>query len=481
MAKAGYGFLRHDWMANTVDPVPAFTFIVFFTHRFLHDFLFYVYTLLLFGVYIYSICGIASLVFNINKSRMKYIVFLALVFAFHSPLVEYIGSNWFGMTQQYLLNRGVAGQYLLGYFFQPSLFGVFFVLSIYLFLRKKLAGAIFTLALAATFHPSSILSAAILTLSYMAVTFKEERNFNKPFLIGFFALIMVLPVVVYVLSNFRPDNNETWWQAQEILANFRIPHHVLSKRSELGEWFYFRVVLIIAAIFLARKTRLFGVLAITFSIAAVLSSIQILTNNDSLGVMFPWRFSTVLVPLSLSLIVAFFISLLFNKVKLRTLFQKRLIDGFAIVLILFLVLWGVRELKLRFEEHYHNRDVPFMEFVKKNKQPGDTYLIPALYLKELENFRLYTGAPILIDFKAMPFKAHDVKEWYQRITKARQFYESAKMDCQFLNQLAGEYGLTHVVLENRRFPNNCEELELLYRDDVYGVYRINRSLVTARY
>jgi hypothetical protein len=478
MAKAGHGFLQQDWMTNTVDPVPVFTFIVFVTHRFLHDFLFYVYTFLLFGVYIYSICGIASLVFNINKSRMKYIVFLALVFAFHSPLVEYIGLNWFGMTQQYLLNRGVAGQYLLGYFFQPSLFGVFFVLSIYLFLRKKLAGAIFTLALAATFHTSSILSAAILTLSYMAVTFKEERNFKKPFLIGFFALIMVLPVVVYVLSNFRPDNSETWRRAQEILANFRIPHHVLSKRSELGEWFYFRVVLIIAAIFLARKTRLFGVLAITFSIAAVLSCIQILTNDDSLGMMFPWRFSTVLVPLSLSLIVAYFVSLIFDRFELRKRFQKRLVNGFGIILILFLVFWGIREMKLRYEEHSDNPDVPMMEFVRNTKQPGDRYLIPALHLEELENFRLYTGAPILIDFKAMPFNAHDVKEWYQRITKAGQFYESAKMDCQFLKQLAGEYGLTHIVLKNRRFPNSCEEFEVLYRDEVYGVYRINRSLVT---
>jgi len=184
LAKAGYGFLQNDWMANTVDPVPAFNMVVYFTSRFLNEAFFYVYWFLLLGVYIYSICGIASLVFKINKSRTEFLLFLALVFTIHSPLIDYLGSHWIGATQQYLLNRGVAGQYLLGYFFQPSLFGVFFVLSIYLFLRKKLAGAVFTLALAATFHTSSILSAAILTLSYMVVTLIEERNFKKPFWIG---------------------------------------------------------------------------------------------------------------------------------------------------------------------------------------------------------------------------------------------------------------------------------------------------------
>lgn len=472
LRKAGYGFLQNDWMANTVDPVPAFNMAVYFTDRFLNQGFFYVYWFLLLGVYIYSICGIASLVFNINKSRTEYLVFLTLVFAFHSPLVDYIGSNWFGMTQQYLLNRGVASQYLLGYVFQPSLFGVFFVLSIYLFLRKKLAGAVFTLALAATFHTSSILSAAILTLSYMAVTLKEERNFKKPFWIGFSALILVLPIVGYVLANFRPDAGETWRQAQNILADFRDPHHVLSKRSELGEWFYIRVAAVIAAIFLVRKTRLFGIMAVTFSIAAVLSGIQILTDSNKLGMMFPWRFSTVLVPLSLSLVAAFFVSFVFGKFAFRTALQRRLINGFSVAVILFLLFWGIREMKLRFEEHYHNPDAPMMEFVKKTKQPGDTYLISALHLEELEDFRLFTGAPILIDYKSVPYNAYDVMEWYHRIIKARQFYEAAEMDCQFLKRLAEEYNLTHLVVENRRFPNRCEELEVLYRDEVYGVYRI---------
>lgn len=479
LAKAGYGFLQNDWMANTVDPVPAFNMVVYFTDRFLNEGFFYVYWFLLLGVYIYSICGIASLVFDINKTRTEHLVFLTLIFTFHSPLVDYIGSNWLGTTQQYLLNRGVASQYLLGYVFQPSLFGVFFVLSIYLFLRKKLAGAVFALALAATFHTSSILSAAILTLSCMAVTFKEERNIKKPLWIGLFALILVLPIVGYVLIHFRPDAGETWRQAQNILADFRDPHHVLSKRSELGEWFYFRVAVVIAAIYLVRKSRLFGIMAVTFSIAAVLSAIQILTDSNKLGMMFPWRFSTVLVPLSLSLITAFFVSFIFDKFEFRKPLQRKLINGFSIVVILFLIFWGIREMKLRYEAHYHNPDVPMMEFAKNTKQPGDIYLIPALHLEELENFRLFTGASVLIDYKSVPYNANDVLEWHRRILKMRQFYEAAEMDCNSLRQLADDYNLTHVVVENQRFPNRCEELEMLYRDKIYGVYQINPPLVKA--
>jgi hypothetical protein len=481
MAKAGYGFLRQDWLANTVDPVPAFTFIVFCTRRFLHDFLFYIYTFLLFGVYIYSICGIAAITLKIDATREKFLSFLALVLAFHSPLVDYIASNWLGISQPLLLNPGVAAQYLLGYVFQPSLFGVFFVLSIYLFLKRKLAGSIIALAIAATFHTSLMLSAAMLTLSYIIVIFKEEREYKKSLQVGFFALILVLPAVVYLFIHFTPDSTDTWRQSQEILTKFRIPHHILSKR-ELGELFYFRVLVIVVAIYLSRKTRLFGILILTFCFAVVLSIIQIFTDSNNLGLMFPWRFSTVLVPLSITIIVGYGVSLVFGKTKLREVkFRRHVTGGFGVFLITFLVFWGIREMVLRFEANRQDKDLPVMEFVKNNKSPDDRYLIPSLHLEELEKFRLYTGAPILIDFKAMPFKAHDVKEWYQRITKARQFYESAKMDCQFLNQLAGEYGLTHVVLENRRFPNSCEELEMLYRDDVYGVYRINRSLVTTTY
>lgn len=474
MARGGYGFLKNDWMANSVDPAPAFSFVVFFTYRFLFEFFFYLYWFFLAGIYIYSICGIAALIFKINSSRAKFLAFLALVFAFHSPLVDYIGSNWFGMTQQHLLNRGVAGQYLLGYVFQPSLFGVFFVLSIYLFLRWKTPGAILSLAIAATFHTSSMLSAAILTVAYMALAYQEKREFKKPFLIGFSALLLVLPAVVYLFINFGPGSSEHLRQSQEILANFRIPHHVLSKRTEMGEWFYLRILVVIIAMFLVRRTRLFGVFGISFSIVALLSFIQILTDSNSLGLIFPWRLSTVLVPLSLSMIVAWLIDLVFEKAKGLLGGKERLINAVSLGAILLLLLWGTREMKLRYQAHYHNRDAPMMEFVKQTKLRGDTYLIPSLHLEELENFRLYTGAPIFIDLKAVPYHADDVLEWYERNMMAEYFYEAPEMDCRFLKELAAEYGITHLVLENRCFPATCPELEQIYRDDFYGVYKISR-------
>ena len=83
-----------------------------------------------------------------------------------------------------------------------------------------------------------------------------------------------------------------------------------------------------------------------------------------------------------------------------------------------------------------------MEFVRLNKEPGDVYFLPVklpdrskkprgfvhslsadfkpmparkqdsrLIASDLQQFRLHTGAPIYVDFKAIPYKDVEVIEW----------------------------------------------------------------------
>lgn len=472
LASAGYGLLAEDWLANTADPTPAFSFLVYFTARFGKESFFYLYHFLLLGIYFYALAGIARAVFPINRFRAQYLVFLGGVMLIHSPLLDHLAAHFLGIHQTMFLSRGVASQYLPGYEFQPSVFGVFLLLSIDLFLRRKSYGAVFCLALTASFHPGSLLSAAILTLSYLILAWWEEKNLSKPLALGLLALALLSPTLIYTAVHFQASNPETWHKAQQILADFRIPHHILSKKSELGELFYLRVLVLLLAFYAVRKHRLFAVLALASSIVAVLTVIQIFSDSNTLGLLFPWRLSTILVPLSMCLLLAAALAVIFPKLPAKILSRPQWIAGVSGAVILLLALWGAWEMRNRFEAYANDPARPMMDFVKAAKSPGEKYLIPALHLEKLENFRLYTGAPILADFKSIPYKDVEVLEWYARMVKARQFYEAAIMDCELLKALAAEYGITHLVTENSRFTNLCEELQRVYHDAVYRVYKI---------
>lgn len=472
LASAGYGLLPEDWLANTADPTPVFSCLVYLTARSGHENFFYLYHFLILGIYFYALAGIARAVFPLKRFPAQYPFFLAGVMFIHSPLLDQLAAELLGIRQTMLFTRGVASQYLPGYEFQPSVFGVFLLLSIYLFLRRKPYGAVFCLALTATFHPGSLLSAAILTLGYMILAWREERSLRKPLAIGLLALALVSPALIYTGVYFQAGNPETWRRAQQILADFRIPHHILSKKSEMGELFYLRVLALLLALYAVRKHRLFVVLAIPSSIAAGLTVIQIFSDSNALGLLFPWRLSTILVPLSMCLLFAGAVSVVFRKLPLKILNKSQWIAGLSGGIMLLLALWGAWEMRTRFETYANDPAAPMMDFVKAAKSPGEKYLIPALHMEELENFRLYTGAPILADFKSIPYKDVEVLEWYARNLKARQFYEAATMDCEFLKALAAEYGITHLVVENRRFASGCERLEPVYRDAVYSLYKI---------
>jgi len=100
-----------------------------------------------------------------------------------------------------------------------------------------------------------------------------------------------------------------------------------------------------------------------------------------------------------------------------------------------------------------------------HKSAQDTYLTPV----KMQDFRLFTGAPVYIDFKSIPYKDSDVLEWYRRVRLADRFYETK--DCEVLQALAGE-GVTHAVLARADLPLACPLIEETYRDPDFSVYRL---------
>lgn len=459
LADGGLGFLERDWLARTTDPFPVFSFLVSITFRNLHEYAFNLYYLAILGVYIYSILGIASHTHNIDSSGTKYLTYFAFVTFLHSALFDKV----FSETPTY----GVAGQYILGPVFQPSTFGVFIVLSIYAFLRGKPFLAILFSSVAATFHPTYLLSAAVLTSSYMITIFKENKDIKKVLLLGVTAFLLILPVLCYTYFSFGPTSPENLSRARSILVD-HMPGH--AKPSYwLGIGSVFQIFIVVVALYIVRKSKLFTVLFLSFLVSVLLTIVQVISGSNGLALLFPWRISVFLVPISSCLIVASIVSTGFQKFGHQILRHDKVIKSRVLLAMLILTLSGGLITIRRFVKATKADNIPVMNFVAARRQPSNLYLIPI----EMQRFRLYTGVPIFVDKKSHPYKDIEVIEWYGRIQIANKFYQArAETARSILREIVSNYGITHVVVENNQSEIDSEFLYKTYQDNNFAVYEV---------
>lgn len=478
LARAGLGNLHEDWFANTVDPFPVFSLIVSVTYQYLHEYVYYLYFIFLLGIYIYSLIGIASILFDIQSSRSKYMAYLACLIIIHAEVFRNLTLKLTGVPIWRYLQSGVAAQHILSGNFERGTFGALLVFSVYLFLRGRPYLAVFFFSLAGVCNPSYLFSAAVLTAIYMLMLIWRKRSWKKAFLVGLFALGLVLPLIVYIVINFNGTSPEMMRQSADILVNFRAPHHAV-----LGAWmgksFYAQMLIVFVALILVRRTPLFPILLISSLVGLSLILAQILLGSLRLAMLMPWRIFALIVPLSTSMIAAWLVTGVFSEFRFEGPLRFRMVDVFSIVLIGFCVLGGIKIMKDNVEEQHAQDSVPMMTFVKDHTSPGEIYLIP-VEIKldtELEGFRLYAGAPIVVDYKSHPYDDRNLIEWYTRIQRVVRFYEDESGDrCDNLKELSKDYGVTHVVFEKRKLPVRCRMLEELYKDDHYGVYRVTAPL-----
>jgi len=453
LANAKVGFLKADWLANTSDPFPVFSALVTLTISCLPETTFYVYYALLLSLYAYTLTGIASQLYSFLLPQR--LTFLTIFTFLHAAVFGYSSEYLIGLNGSWLLQSGVAGQYLLGPVLQPSTFGVFLILSLYWFLQNRLYAAMLALSFAATMHSSYLLSAGILTVTYLLIRFRQ-MPFLKLFRLGILALVLLLPTLSYTYLYFIQTTSLSL--AQTILAKEVFPYHALPKYW-LDSSAIFKIAMVLVALVLTlKKTRIFIVILATLGSATLLTYLQILTASTSLALLFPWRLSVLLVPLALAIILG----------KVVT-FLPPVAQKPQLVLMGLLFISGLVFTAIRFHLAENDPSVPLMKFVKTTATENTLYLIPP----ELERFRLSTGVPILVDEKSHPYRAPEVIEWYQRRQTANQFYTATTphQACQSLQALARQFHLTHVVLKVTQPP--CEILHtLLYQDSHYQLYSI---------
>lgn len=468
LAASGYGLLGEDWLANTLDPLPAFSFVVRATYSLLPEPVFYLYHALLLGVYLYSIVGIASHVYPRLRDTAPRAVLITVIIALHASLLPPFSSTVLGVSLGWLLQAGVANQYLFNPVFQPSTFGVLLVLSIYVFLRGRPYLAAFVAALAAVFHSTYLPSAAVLTLTYVLITFWDQRRegltkaSGAAIVVGLIALAAVLPVLLYNAIAFAPTSAEAWNQSQDIIVNFRIPHHSLPE-VWIDKTTYAKIAIVLIAIVLVRKSRLFPIMLFSLLAALVLTVVQMITDYDTLAFIAPWRISAFLVPLASSILVASIISALFTRFRPWTERFRWLILSTSAIVIVALVVRGAVAIGSSFESLRADYRTAMMRYVEESKAPGQVYLVPT-YMAE---FRLHTGAPILVTFKSHPYKDVEVIEWQERVFAANDFYNDPT--CDKLDALINRYDITHAVLESGQLDSGCIGAQERYRGDSFRI------------
>lgn len=473
LANAAVGYLNLDWLSQTVDLFPVFSALISVTLRVFNENTFYFLYVAILATYAYSILGIASFVSDIGNSSAKYLSYFVLLTIWYSGLLVRLLLNLPGswriaslLDRIGVLTEGVAGQYLLRTF-QPSTFGVFLVLSIYAFLRNKPFVAVACLAIASAFHPVYLLSAAVLTCTYMSVIVVRGKDYRKALWLGAFAFVLVIPILVFIYLNFGPTTADIYAQAQRILVDYRIPHH-----AQVARWFgtstLFQLTLVAFSIYLVRRTRLFPLLLAPLLAAMVLTVVQVITGNKSLALLFPWRISVFLVPIASAVVLATIVSVafrIFSKPISR--FTKPLLAGILAAVLILGYLAVDRTITLL---NTPRRGVSAStRFVASTFQLGNLYLIPP----DMASFRLAASVPIFIDYKSHPYKDTEIVEWFDRVEIARDFYASSgDSACSILRNTTDKYNITHVVLGSDSSNGDCGTLHKVYGDSDFAIYEV---------
>ncbi len=465
LAKSGYGLLGQDWLAGTLDPTPAFTALVEFTQRWIHPIAFYAYYGVLLALYVFSLHRILAERFDLTSSRLRTFGSLLTLTVLHSAALRFVLARALG--DAFLLEGGFAGQRLLGPVLQPSSFGALLMVSLALFLSGRPHGAGAAAALAAAVHPTYMLPAASLVGGYLWLLAMREGQTGRALTTGMTALILVLPALLYSVTVFRPTSPTTWRQASEVLVDFRLPHHA-DPRAWFGPASLFRAGVIALGLQLTWRTRLAPLMLALIGAGGLLSGLRILTGSHRLALLFPWRVSTVLVPICSGLLLFWLLRTPARRVEKWSRAHRGwlLCTMWACGALLAAV--GIARTGLLEVDQRQGPDQRVYSYVRQQRAAGQVYLIPP----KLQEFRLETGAPAFVDFKSIPYQDVEVLAWYERVQQARFFYrdDPALINCDVLDSILELERVTHVVLGAEQFGLECPQLSVTYKDDHYAVF-----------
>jgi hypothetical protein len=498
LAEGGRGYLDRDWLANTADPTPIFSAAVAWTYRHVGEWPFQaVYFVILMGYFV-SLAAIVAALPSLPSGRLVTAMILIVI---HAAVLRYTSVRLTGTDYPYYLQSGVAGQYVLGPGLQPSAFGMLLIASLASFLHDRPILAAALAVMACVFHATYLLSAAWLTLAYMHVLWHGGRR-RACIALAIGTLVAVVPIAWYSVRTFAPTTPEQFAKAQHILADIRIPHH-----AQVSRWLdgiaCGQIAWIALAMLLVRGTQLFALLATPSAVGVLLTVAQVVSENRTLALLFPWRVSAVLMPVATAVICARLATLRRNgsaNGRMENSFYDTAVSaigGFAVIAV---TVGGIVMMARAIGYATNTAELPALEYVREHKRSDDVYLIPVaipapqtgrhgppstsftppprpapgatLIAVDLQQFRLFTGAPLYVDFKSIPYKDVEVLEWYRRVQQVEAWYKRPIWGDEMRDELV-RAGITHVLATADRDLAG-PTLEQVYADDTYRIYHVKR-------
>ena len=230
LALAHYRDVASDWMAGISDPFPVFSYILKWQYELLGLFagvhLAYLFLLALYGI---TAVWLAGHLTERDDHRPRILFVFSLMWMFiHFVRVR---DNWLS-----LIPDGLAGQYILGEYYQPCVFGVLLLTGTAAYVSRRTILAAVCLVLAALIHPTYLISSIMIAVSITVIPanrYLEISWCKRLIFLSLFSLV-VGTYAIWMVHHLGSGDPVIAKQAHKLLAETRIPHHAILSQWDCG-------------------------------------------------------------------------------------------------------------------------------------------------------------------------------------------------------------------------------------------------------
>jgi hypothetical protein len=183
-------------------------------------------------------------------------------------------------------------------------FGVFLLLSLLYFLRNSARGTFLSLAAAAIFHANYIFIGGCMGLIYLLLFIRDRRVPLKQIVIwALVSVAVVLPQLLYVIVHFLPDSEDAAAALRQAVSQTQEGNVHIAPVLWLNAKTSLQLGTVAAGMWFLRREAVGRLILALVATSVVFSAITLLSGSQTLLSLTPWRFSVVLVPICMMLLL----------------------------------------------------------------------------------------------------------------------------------------------------------------------------------
>jgi hypothetical protein len=400
--------LRTDWLAGTTDLTPVFS---------------------RFAATLFSIAGRGGLdVAHAVLSAIWLVTLVGIVTRVFPRLRTLVGvvSISAGLAVldaipalRHVLLDGMARQMILGPYLQPSALGVFLLIALFFTVSRQPRAAAISSCFAAIMHPTYLFSAGLVCLALVKSSW-EKRSHRTSLELALIACAAAALVAVEVWPIVTGADARTEALAETILAVHRAPHHALV-RVWLGQRPFavaIQIAICVAGIVvvLRRERELAWILSLAALVALVLTIVALVSGNLHLALLFPWRVSAWLVPVSTALVLG----ALFDRWLTGARIHSNAVLSLAAACLAVAAVHGAIQ---HIQGWHAAAPEPDLIAALRSRTGVDDVLVAPV---DLEWIRLDAERAVVADAKSHPFQGDEVVAWWSRLQLVTAVYDETR-------------------------------------------------------